>query len=79
MIREKIAKLSSLIVSLSQRMDNAGLTFDIIRMLLDQLKHRPVCLSEVVEDWLEGPSHPVMDRNMDIPTGSHGLIDFNYS
>lgn len=54
-------------------MDRADLTFGDIRMLLDLLKHRCVCLSQEVGNRLKGSACPAMNRKMDIRTDDNGL------
>lgn len=68
LIRGEIAKLSRKLVSLYQRMDCANFTIEDIKMSLDLLKHRSVCISQKVDSRLEGPFRPAMDWKMDIPT-----------
>lgn len=65
-------KLSlTLSFSLRQRSDNTDLTFEDIHMLLEQLKHRSVCLSQKVNARLEGLFCSTIDRKMAIPFDIH--------
>lgn len=72
MIEREITKLTNKIVSHSQWVQNADLTFDEIFLSLNLLKHRYVCSSLKVEAWQEGPPYLAMDRKMTILKNEHG-------
>lgn len=71
-IKEEIANLSNKHISLPQRMESAALYFEHIRMSLNLLKNRSICISQGVDARLEWPSCLAMDREMDVPTDDHG-------
>lgn len=71
MIRGEIAKQTIELVSLSQRMEIADLTFNDIRVLLDLLRHCSVCPFKKVSARLEGSPRPAIGPKLKIATNDH--------
>lgn len=76
-LRNEITKLKNDLVTISKQMDGGDMTFDDIRMLLDLLKNRFVCLSLEVDTRMEGPLRLAMDRILTIATDDHEVPSSN--
>lgn len=70
--RAEIALLTMKNFTPSQRLDSASLTFDNIRMSLELLKHRSVCLYQEINARMGGLSYPAMNQRMNTLADDQG-------
>lgn len=81
MIRGEITKTTSELVSLSQRIENADLTFGGIRKSLDLLEHYFVCVFHEIPltegSGISIDDAPLPGNGPHILMSDYGLTDFN--